>query len=161
MIVGFAALSGIDQYAKHRIDQKFCTPEEKRNGDDRPLSEDILNGKVKLRKFYNKGIAFSKFTDHPDTVKKVSIAGTAVILVYFIIYMFHREPSGFKWALTFILSGALSNMIDRVRHGYVIDYFSVNTDKKKKKTLIYNLGDIFIFIGAAITVITVLFTSEK
>ena len=160
MIIGLAALFGTDQYIKKLIDQKFCTSEEKRNGDKKPLEKDVLNGKVKLRKLYNKGIAFSKLSNHPDAAKKISFAGVAIVLAYFIVLMFRKEQHGLRWAITFILSGSLSNLVDRIRKGYVIDYFSINTKRPGKSKLVFNLGDIFIFIGAIIIIFVTVFVSE-
>ena len=44
-----------------------------------------------------------------------------------------------------ILSGALSNAIDRLQFGYVIDYFTVVYGRLKR--IIFNLGDWFLFVG--------------
>lgn len=47
-------------------------------------------------------------------------------------------------AVSFILSGALGNMIDRVRFGYIVDYINF------KDIVIFNLADVFILAGAVI-----------
>jgi len=172
MLIGLAALFGIDQAAKAVMEKKFQMTGEKNSDNtvdaemcsedaDKPEVKDIFGGKIRLRRLHNKGIMCGKLADHSDKIKYVSIGVTAVILAHFIVYMFHKETNGYKWAFTFILSGALSNTIDRIRHGYVVDYFSINTKKDKKKTLVYNLGDICLFIGALIAVVMMLFTSEK
>ena len=44
------------------------------------------------------------------------------------------------------IGGALSNLYDRVFRGYVVDYFSVQWKGLKK--VVFNLGDMFIFLGA-------------
>ena len=45
--------------------------------------------------------------------------------------------------------GAASNVLDRFKRGYVIDYFTINI--KPIKNIVFNLADIFIFIGSFIT----------
>lgn len=56
-----------------------------------------------------------------------------------------------KLALSLVLGGAISNLYDRLVRRYVVDYFSLQFGKLKK--VVFNLGDIFIFLGAAIFLI--------
>ena len=51
-------------------------------------------------------------------------------------------------ALTLVLAGGASNLYDRLKRGYVVDYFSIQWKKLKK--VVFNLGDIFIFAGSAL-----------
>ena len=53
-----------------------------------------------------------------------------------------------KLGFSLTLAGALSNIYDRITRHYVVDYFSVNWGKFKK--VIFNLGDLFIFLGGTI-----------
>ena len=53
-----------------------------------------------------------------------------------------------KLALTLTLAGGVSNLYDRMKRGYVVDYFSIQWKKLKK--VVFNLGDIFIFAGSAL-----------
>lgn len=53
-----------------------------------------------------------------------------------------------KTALTLVLAGGASNLYDRIRRGYVVDYFSIQWKQLKK--VVFNLGDIFIFAGSAL-----------
>ena len=47
-----------------------------------------------------------------------------------------------------IIGGGLSNLYDRMKRGYVVDYFSIRWKGLKK--VVFNLGDICVFLGAAI-----------
>ena len=51
-----------------------------------------------------------------------------------------------KLGTSLVLGGGLSNLYDRMKKGYVVDYFSIRVGKLKK--VVFNLGDIFIFLGA-------------
>ena len=51
-----------------------------------------------------------------------------------------------KLALTLTLAGGVSNLYDRMKRGYVVDYFSFQWKALKK--VVFNLGDLFIFAGA-------------
>lgn len=55
-----------------------------------------------------------------------------------------------KLGLSIIIGGALSNLYDRLVRGYVVDYFSIEWDRLKK--VVFNLGDMFVFLGSAVIV---------
>ena len=59
-----------------------------------------------------------------------------------------EDSIGRKLGLTMVLGGALSNTYDRVFRGYVVDYFSFNVKWKKLSSVIFNIADLFIFIGS-------------
>ena len=52
------------------------------------------------------------------------------------------------WA--FLTGGALSNLYDRCRKGYVVDYIRFHTTWKRLNDLVFNLADFFIMIGAVL-----------
>ena len=54
------------------------------------------------------------------------------------------------WPYTFILSGAVGNLIDRVVRGFVIDFIDVCF----LKFPIFNIADIFVTIGLLGIIIT-------
>lgn len=49
-----------------------------------------------------------------------------------------------SWFLLFMLSGAISNMFDRLYHGGVVDFIKIG-----RVDIIFNLADLYILIGAA------------
>ncbi len=53
-----------------------------------------------------------------------------------------------KLGIAIILGGAISNLYDRVVRRYVVDYFSIQCGKLKG--VVFNLGDIFVFLGSGI-----------
>lgn len=50
-----------------------------------------------------------------------------------------------------LMGGALSNLYDRVVRGYVVDYFTI--EWKFLKKVVFNLGDMFVFLGSAVFVL--------
>lgn len=58
-------------------------------------------------------------------------------------------------AVGFILSGALGNIIDRIRFGYIIDYVNF------KDIIIFNLADVLIMTGSAILLGVLYYDTEK
>ena len=81
-----------------------------------------------------------------------------VIIIGFAIFEFIRIPQGkrFVWlhiAFAFLISGAIGNLIDRVKQGYVVDFFyfvPINFPR-------FNVADIFITISVPILFILLFF----
>lgn len=57
-----------------------------------------------------------------------------------------------KLGLSIALGGAVSNLYDRLVRGYVVDYFSI--EWKRLKKVVFNLGDMFVFLGSAVFIIS-------
>lgn len=77
-----------------------------------------------------------------------------LIFILFIIWLVSGKLLSFKemgkkeiLAIGFILSGALGNLIDRIRFGYIIDYINISD------IVIFNLADVFIAAGVIILII--------
>ena len=60
-----------------------------------------------------------------------------------------------KTGLALIAGGGLSNLYDRMKRGYVVDYFTINYRKLRK--VIFNLADICIFAGGFLVILEALF----
>lgn len=97
----------------------------------------------------NYNIAFSLPINGPWLLPIIFlITISLIILVIKIIYQ-EKKVSFSAVFLTFIVFGAISNMIDRLLYGYVIDYLAI------KKFSILNLADVMISLGA------ILFLKQK
>ncbi len=72
-----------------------------------------------------------------------------ILLLSYIIYLITNNKPKDYWEiilLSIILAGALSNMLDRLMYGYVIDYLDL------KYFTIFNLADVMISTGAGIII---------
>ena len=56
-----------------------------------------------------------------------------------------------KIGFTMVLGGAVSNLYDRFKRGYVVDYFSFSVKGIQK--VVFNLGDMAVFLGSALFLI--------
>ena len=90
--------------------------------------------------------------------QKMFFVFVAVIFLGVIIYVLMKAPDDKKYLpihflLTMIASGAIGNMIDRLRFDYVVDfiYFVLINFP------IFNVADIYVTVATAIMVIQVLF----
>lgn len=72
---------------------------------------------------HNTGAAFS-FLAHAGGWQRWFFVGLGAVATGFIVYMLrqHGGQKMFAWALTLILGGAIGNVIDRLVHGYVVDF---------------------------------------
>lgn len=120
-----------------------------------------LKRKLILTKYYNRGVALNVFEKQVGMVKMVTgtmIGVLAVLLSYCLLR--NKENAMFRFGISMILGGAISNFSDRLQKGYVVDYFSFNFGKKLKH-IIFNLADIFIFLGSFFVLIAELLPKNK
>ena len=121
---------------------------------DRSLQEKeqrpILGGHVILRKFHNPGAMLGLGQNRKPVLGLVSGLMTGALAFGWLYAL--REKSGrlLKLALSFLLGGALSNGWDRIRQGFVVDYFSFRVPMERLRRIVFNLSDLFIFAGAGL-----------
>ena len=101
---------------------------------------------------HNFGISFGLFASlFPSWI--LIIVG--LLIVVFIFYlMISASDILEKWGLLIIIIGAISNIIDRMFNGYVIDFICFNY--KNFFWPAFNFADIYITIGITMIVINVL-----
>lgn len=92
-------------------------------GANRPQIE-LLPGFLDLRYTQNTGAIFGLFHTHTEVFIGLGIAGVIVVLVFLRYFPPTTALGVVSFAL--ILSGAVGNLIDRIRLGYVIDFVSLH-----------------------------------
>ncbi len=72
----------------------------------------------------------------------------------FIVWMLrrHGDQRLFGWALALILGGALGNVIDRLMHGYVVDFIQVHWNHRWYFPA-FNIADSAITVGAGLLIL--------
>ncbi len=108
-------------------------------------------GWIKLHKSHNTGFSFG-FLKGNRLVKLVPLCITSGVAGAWTYMMGVRGRIAEKLALTLVLAGGASNLLDRIKRGYVVDYFSI--EWKALKKVIFNLADIFIIAGSMILVLS-------
>lgn len=109
---------------------------------------------IKLYRNHNAGFSFG-FLKGSRAVELVPLCLTSALAGAWTWLMGTRGRFCEKLALTLALAGGASNLYDRMKRGYVVDYFSIQWKALKK--VVFNLGDLFILAGSAILVIQGLF----
>lgn len=121
-------------------------------------SRTIIPNLVDLVHVHNAGVAFGMLndTDHPQ--RALLTTGLALIALIGIAYYARHvraEERLARLGLSLILGGAVGNLIDRVRQGYVIDFVDVYWGDWHFWA--FNVADAAISVGAALVFIDVLF----
>lgn len=116
-------------------------------------SQTALHGAVILTKHRNRGAAFNAGEKKPEIVRWISVILTAAATALFVCSFGLAGKKMMKWGLTLLLGGAFSNTYDRLKRGYVVDYFRLNVPVKRVRNIIFNLSDFCIMLGAALVVL--------
>lgn len=115
-------------------------------------------GFIRLYKSHNPGFSFG-FLKNSQAVKLIPLCITSGVAGAWTYMMGVRGRFAEKLAFTLVLAGGLSNLLDRMTRGYVVDYFAVQWKILKK--VVFNLADIFIFLGSAILIVVQLTDGVK
>ncbi len=102
----------LDQFTKALVIGEF------RLGDSRTVT-----GYFNLVRAHNSGAAFS-FLAGASGWQRWFFVGLGAAASVFIVWMLRAHPTQrlFCFAITMILGGAVGNVIDRLLHGYVVDF---------------------------------------
>jgi signal peptidase II len=133
----------LDQWSKAAVSAYI-------NGNGGPVS--LLGGKVLFNIVHNTGAAFGILPN--QTVLFILIA---LAIVAGLIFSYHRLAQGPLWirvGLGLVLGGAIGNLTDRVRLGYVVDFIDL------RWWPVFNLADSSIVIGVCILIVTLMFEAE-
>lgn len=101
---------------------------------------------------HNTGAAFS-FLAGASGWQRYFFIGLGLVAAGFIIWMLKKYPAQtlFCLAVTLIMGGALGNVIDRLLHGYVVDFIQVHWGGWYFPS--FNVADSAITVGAALLIL--------
>ncbi|TKD51001.1 signal peptidase II [Sphingomonas baiyangensis] len=113
-----------------------------------------------LRFVPNVGVSLGLLPADSDAMRWALVGVTALIALGVGIWM-TREPNRHdRAALALVLGGALGNILDRMRFGYVVDYADLHFGEFRP-FLVFNVADAAITIGVVILLVRALFVREK
>ena len=108
----------------------------------------------------NIGVSLSLLPATTDEMRWLLVAGTSLIALVVLVWMLRERKLGEILPLGLVLGGAASNILDRIRHGYVVDYADLHFGEWRP-FLIFNVADAAISIGVVIILARALFMREK
>jgi signal peptidase II len=141
------ALIALDQWTKALVAARLRVHE----------SVEVVAGWVDLTHLRNRGGAFGFLSDaelpaQPLWFGLVGLAATAAIVWYSL--RTPREERLVQTALALVLGGAIGNLIDRARLGYVVDFVDVYWGRHHWPA--FNVADSAITIGVSLLVLDML-----
>lgn len=134
----------IDQISKHLILESF------RPGEILPVIPGLFN----LTLTFNFGAAFGLWSNLPPGWREFALGASITValsvLFYFLKQSGQRSTLS-QVSLAAVLGGALGNVLDRMQHGYVIDFLDAYWGNYHWPA--FNIADSAIVVGVAIVVL--------
>ncbi|WP_336957838.1 signal peptidase II [Sphingobium aquiterrae] len=108
----------------------------------------------------NRGVSMGFLHADNSTMRWLLVGMTALIATVVAVWMWREKARVDAMALGLVLGGALGNIADRVRLGFVVDYADLHIGEWRP-FLIFNLADAAITIGVLILLARALLLREK
>jgi signal peptidase II len=147
-LLAAGALIALDQWTKHLVRTNLPL-----GGDWLPESLNWLMPYARIRHWYNSGAAFGLFQQGNLIFTVLAFIISGVILYYF--PRLPKEEWYLRVALILQFTGAVGNLIDRLRFQHVTDFISVGN------FAVFNIADASISVGVAILVLGVYLSEQK
>jgi signal peptidase II len=115
-----------------------------------------------ITRMHNVGAAFSFLASASGWQRWVFIGLAVVVSIGIIVWLLRMKEraQGFlACGLALVLGGALGNVIDRIRLGYVIDFIHFHWDRAYFPA--FNVADSAITVGAACLLLDALFEGKR
>lgn len=148
----------LEALSRERTGEKppLCEPDDRGYTTMQRLPTDeqvVIPGYFVFHYAENCGAAFGMLRTAPSWVRAL-VFGVAALGAFIVLTMMFRRGVGgmmFAASVPLILSGALGNLVDRVRHGFVVDFIQVDPQWFQYPT--FNVADIAIAVGVALLLI--------
>lgn len=142
-IIAIALLTAIDQLAKFIVAGSFKLYESKR----------VIKNVFSITYIQNRGVAWGMFQG-----KRVIFIIMTVLVLLMCLYIYANIADNSKFTflkvlLVILISGALGNMVDRIKLGYVIDFFQLEFIDFP----IFNVADIYVVVSMILIFLLVMF----
>lgn len=131
-----------------------------------PLGLDLEGEHLRLLPIFdlqfvqNVGVSLGLLKADSDMMRWLLVALTGLIALGVAVWMTREKKLGDLIALGMVLGGALGNILDRVRLGYVVDYADLHFGQWRP-FLVFNVADAGITIGVLILLIRALLVRER
>lgn len=100
----------------------------------------------------NPGGAWSFLRSLPDTLRRPFFLVVSAAAIVFIVSIYRRgraDQVAMRWGLALALGGAIGNLVDRIRYGWVIDFIDISArwGGRDHHWPTFNVADIAIVLG--------------
>ena len=97
---------------------------------------------------FNTGISYGLFSGGGDFQKWILISLSILIIIFLLSLIRNESTILSKLSISFIIGGALGNVLDRFTYGAVVDFISLHA--RGFSWYIFNIADIFIVLGLSL-----------
>ena len=108
---------------------------------------------------FNTGISYGLFSGGGDFQKWILISLSILIIVFLLSLIRNESTILSKLSISFIIGGALGNVLDRFTYGAVVDFISLHA--KGFSWYIFNIADMFIVLGVILFILSQFILSKK
>ena len=115
---------------------------------------------LRLLHVENTGAAFSFLADAGGW-QRWGFTAFGLVAALFIVWQLRQHPGQrlFAFSLSSILGGAIGNVVDRLQHGYVVDFLDFHLGGRHFPA--FNLADSAITVGAVCLIVDELLRMRK
>lgn len=160
-------LSACDQGTKRWAQDNLSEPVDGSVHHKRTADINIIDGAFALSYAENPAAAFSFLRSAPTSIRRpvlIAIPAAFLLIVLVVAVRRRRElPFVAQASLALIAGGALGNLIDRIRLGYVVDFLKVHAgfiNEAWPPFPIFNVADSCVVIGACLMLLSTLRASQ-
>lgn len=119
----------------------------------------VIPGLMRFVYAENPGIAFGMFTEHGEWLNYLTPLAFVVLMV--ILFQIFAKGNMDKWMILIfglIIGGALGNILDRMYHGFVVDFIDVYYGTFN--WYIFNIADSALTVGEVLLIVKLFFGKE-
>ena len=150
VIVSFSSVFLIDLLSKNKIISIFK---------DGVVEKIYVNEYLDFILVFNTGISYGLFSGGGDFQKWILISLSILIIIFLLSFIRNESSILSKLSISFIIGGALGNVLDRLTYGAVVDFISLHA--KGFSWYIFNIADMFIVLGVILFIISQFILSKK
>jgi signal peptidase II len=108
----------------------------------------------------NRGVSMGFLTASSEATRWLLVAMTSAIALFVAIWLWREKRRDDAWGLALVLGGALGNIVDRIRFGYVVDFADLHFGEWRP-FLVFNVADAAITIGVLLLLLRALLTRTE
>ena len=113
--------------------------------------KELCRGRVQLKKYHNKGAAMNFLEKRPGLVRRAS--GAVLLMLAALWFLSRKKNPCVMLGLRLAIGGGASNLYDRIRKGYVMDYLSFCTPWKWLNQIVFNISYFCVIFGSLLVII--------
>ncbi len=108
----------------------------------------------------NRGVSMGFLTASDEFMRWALVLITSAIALFVAVWLWREKRRDDAWGLALVLGGALGNILDRIRFGYVVDFMDLHFGDWRP-FLVFNIADAAITIGVLLLLLRALLTRKE